>query len=159
MNVYLLRHGPALSRESWDGPDELRPLTSDGEDLVYDVASRIRRLGLALDVVLTSPYERALRTATVLCERLADETPLIQDPRLEPGRFDADALVTMAQPYEDAGAIMMVGHDPSMSTAISDLVGGGRFSLRKGGLARVDLDPASPETSTLVWFVPPRLLR
>lgn len=159
MNLYLLRHGPALPREVWDGPDELRPLTSEGEDLVFDVASRIRRLGLPLEVVLTSPYERALRTAKVLCERLGDDTLLVPDARLEPARFDADSLVAMVQPYADAVAVMMVGHDPSMSAVISELVGGGRYSLRKGGLARVVLDLSSPEESELSWLVPPRLLR
>lgn len=157
MNLYMLRHGPALSREEWSGPDDLRPLSADGIRAVADVAARIEALGIGTEVVLTSPYERALRTATMMCDALSDGPQPVPDRRLEPLAFNATALAEMLGPYIDATAVMLVGHEPSMSLVLSQIVGGGRFVLRKAGLARVKLDPGSLRRGELEWLAPPRL--
>ncbi|MDO8847195.1 MAG: histidine phosphatase family protein [Coriobacteriia bacterium] len=159
MNLYMLRHGPALSREEWSGPDDLRPLSADGMRAVADVAARIEALGIGTEVVLTSPYERALRTATMICDVLGDGLLPVPDRRLEPLAFNAPALAEMLEPYIDATAVMLVGHEPSMSVVLSQIVGGGQFVLRKAGLARVKLDPGSLRRGVLEWLAPPRLWR
>jgi phosphohistidine phosphatase len=159
MKLYFLRHGPALSRGEWDGADSDRPLSADGEAVVRSVARWIVEWQLGLDAILTSPYERALRTARIVEETLADGTPLVYEPGLEPGRFTLDSLWETASGRADSQSILLVGHEPSMSEVLSEVVGGGRYGFKKGGLARVDLYAVSPPAGELRWLVPPRLMR
>jgi phosphohistidine phosphatase len=66
MNLFFLRHGKAHPRSPQWRPDSKRPLTQEGENAMFDVARGIKALGLSFDVILTSPYVRALRTAEIL---------------------------------------------------------------------------------------------
>jgi len=116
-------------------------------------------LDLGLDAILSSPFERALRTAYIVRAHLGDAPALVEEPSLEPSSFSLDALGTMLAPYREASAVMLVGHEPSMTEVLESLLGGGRYALKKGGLVRVDLDPLEPSTAILKWFAPPRLLR
>lgn len=158
MRLYFLRHAPALSREEWGASDDLRPLSAKGEDVARAVAARIADLDLGLAAIITSPYERALRTAAEVADALKGEVPLVEDPRLEPESFSVRSLATLLAEYSDASAIMLVGHEPSMSDVLSAVVGGGRFTMKKGGLARVDLGLVSPPRGALAFLVPPKAL-
>src|SRR5262245_36346525 len=70
MNLYLLRHAKACDRSKKWTPDSKRPLTPEGEEKMYDVARGIKKLDLSFDVILASPYARALRTAQIAAEVL-----------------------------------------------------------------------------------------
>src|SRR5689334_12909717 len=61
--IYLIRHGLAEQRgDAW--PDDTkRPLTERGVTKVRKTARALRRAGLELDIVLTSPLVRARQTA------------------------------------------------------------------------------------------------
>lgn len=157
MRLYMFRHAPALSREEWSGADSERPLTHHGLDVAQRTAEKIVSLELDLGVVLTSPYERALRTALILRERLP-EVPVVEDDRLTPAQFTPDALTRILESRADTPNLMLVGHEPSMTNVLSQLLGGGRYRLRKGGLVRIDLDPADLESAVLKWFLAPRVL-
>lgn len=159
MRLYLLRHAPALSRREWTEPDAGRPLTENGEEVARSVARRIRQLDLGLEVIVTSPYERALRTAVIVHDELHNHpVRLIEDARLEPARFTLDALDELLRPFDDDASIMLVGHEPSMTEVISQVIEGGRLALKKGGLVRIDTDPGMRTSGTLKWLIPPSVL-
>lgn len=158
MRLYLLRHGTALLRADWSASDDLRPLSPAGKAVVEQVADRIAALDLGLDAILTSPHERALRTASIVHERLGTGPSLASDPNLEPRRFTAATLAETLERHASAGAVMIVGHEPSMTQVLGSIIGGGEFVLKKSGLVRVDIDSLRPVRGTLKWFVPPRLL-
>jgi phosphohistidine phosphatase SixA len=64
----------------------------------------------------------------------------------------------MLEEYKQANAIMLVGHEPDFSQTIGALTGG-RVVVKKGGLARVDLQPDSGALAgDLVWLIPPKVL-
>ena len=67
---------------------------------------------------------------------MSDE--LVEDERLAPG-FDSVRLAKIIDDYPNAESIMVVGHEPDMSAAVSKLIGGGRLQLKKGGLATVEV--------------------
>lgn len=159
MKLYLLRHAAAHARDDWAGPDSERPLSKEGLDTAADVAQTIVELDLGLGVILSSPFERAFRTASIVREHLTDAPPLVTEPGLEPSSFSLDALTTMLAPYRETSAVMLVGHEPSITTVLEALLGGGHYELKKGGLARVDLDPLELSGAVLKWFAPPRLLK
>ena len=69
IQLYLIRHGIAVDREDPNcPPDTERPLTSKGEKRSRAAARGLRALGVKPNLVLTSPWLRALQTAEVFCE-------------------------------------------------------------------------------------------
>lgn len=159
MRLYLLRHAPALSRREWSRPDAERPLTDNGEEVARSVARRIRELDLGLQAIVTSPYERALKTARIVHDELRDPSlRLIEDARLEPARFTLDELDELLRGFDEDASVMLVGHEPSMTEVISQVIEGGRLALKKGGLVRIDTDPGMRTSGTLKWLIPPSVL-
>jgi phosphohistidine phosphatase len=157
MELYFLRHGDAGSREEWSGSDAERPLTPGGAARMERIGAALSLLALPLELVLSSPLARARQTAEIAARRLALRDVLKVDRRLAPG-FGVDELSGILQDHRGLRALMLVGHEPDFSTVISACTGGGAVEVKKGGIARVDIEsPASPR-GTLVWLVPPRLL-
>jgi phosphohistidine phosphatase len=157
MRVYFLRHGQAAARGDWSGDDHDRPLTETGVELMRREAEAIKRLDLALDVIVTSPWLRAAQTAEIVAEHLDMRSRLLRDERLGPG-FDARKLEKILGENEMAAAVMLVGHEPDFSETVSELVGGGRIVVKKGALLRVDLPDHSVRRGQLVWLIPPPAL-
>jgi len=159
VRLYFFRHGPAMSRAEWNATDDQRPLTAHGSALARHVSNRLAEMDLPIDAILTSPYARALQTAQILDEVLGSTGLLAPEPRLEPARFTRSALHTMLAEHPDAAGLVLIGHEPSMTAVISELIGGGDIVLKKAGLARVDVGaPGAGETAALRWLLPPKLL-
>lgn len=89
----------------------------------------LERLGVHLDVCLTSPKVRALETARIVSERVGTEMRVEHGLSGEP--FDAHELTA------GLGDVLLVGHDPSFSLVLHDLTGA-QARMRKGGLAGID---------------------
>jgi phosphohistidine phosphatase len=154
MELLFLRHGVAEARETWTGDDRSRPLTPQGRKAMTRAAKRFAELGLAPDLIVTSPLVRARQTAEIVAAGLGLSDRLVEDDRLAPG-FDAARLAGVIEARGVTGAVMLVGHEPDFSETIAELIGGGRVVCKKGGLARVDVDP-SLRNGERVWLLPPR---
>lgn len=157
MIIYFLRHGLAEDREDWLADDGQRPLTEEGREKMALEAEALAGMKLGLDLIITSPLERALQTAQIVARRLDIEDKLIQDERMAPG-FDLQKLSEILATHPEAETLMLVGHEPDFSETISGLIGGGRVICKKGGLARVDRASQSPLIWELVWLMPPKVL-
>jgi phosphohistidine phosphatase len=156
VRLLFLRHGQAESRETWPGDDEGRPLTEEGRRAMAREAATIARLGVAPEVILSSPLVRAHETASIVAEGLGLADRLRDDERLASG-FDAAQLRAMLQENGGADTLMLVGHEPDFSLTIGELIGAAAVVCKKGGLARVDVDEATG-AAELVWLLPPKLL-
>lgn len=156
LKLYFLRHGAAVEADEWKGGDFDRPLTDDGRKRLAQEAKALRKLGLELDVIVTSPLVRAKQTAEIVADALKVRS-VVDDPRVGSG-FDLGSLEGIVRDHADASAIMLVGHEPTMSETIGGLVGSARLDLKKGGLACVELADPSSLHGTLLWLVPPKLL-
>lgn len=156
MKVYFLRHGIAAEPADWKGTDYDRPLTDDGRKRMGREAKAIRELDLDLDAIVTSPLARARATAEIVASALKI-TSIKEDQRVG-GDFDISSLAEILQDHADAGAVMLVGHEPSMSATIGRLVGEARVNLKKGGLACVELPDASTMVGELLALIPPKVL-
>ncbi len=157
MRLYFLRHGKAENRTDWSGADASRPLTTEGEEAMRREAKSLRAMDLALDVVVTSPFARARRTAEIVCDELGLSGRLVDDERLA-GGFDVRRLEQVAAAHAGAEAIMVVGHEPDFSATVAGLIGGGDIVFKKGGLARVDVTAPVAGGGRLVWLLTPPLL-
>jgi phosphohistidine phosphatase len=125
--IWILRHGDAEAGEG--KPDAERDLTEKGEQQSVNAGSALKKLGVELDVCLTSPKVRAKRTADLACEVLG--VPVEIDERLKGGDFDPLELAA------GRGEVMLVGHEPDCSQAVA-LVTGSRVKMKKGGIAAID---------------------
>ena len=157
MICYFLRHGPAGDRETWKGSDSQRPLTRDGRKRIAREARTMADLRLELARVITSPLARARQTAQIVADELDLKDALVEDPRIDLG-FSADRLASVLRDYQDANAIMLVGHEPSMSGVIAEVVGGANLDFKKGALACVEIGSLAPPRGRLIWLATPKLL-
>ncbi|MGH7661213.1 MAG: SixA phosphatase family protein [Vulcanimicrobiaceae bacterium] len=155
MRLYFLRHGLAGDREDWHGDDNERPLTPEGVAKMEREAKTIAKLGLELDAIVTSPLARAVQTARIVADELDLRDILVEDENLGLD-FDLARLRNVVEKHRAAEALMLVGHEPSMSRTIGQ-IGGGRIELKKGALACIDLDPNSMR-GELLSLVPPKIL-
>ncbi|MDQ6775923.1 MAG: histidine phosphatase family protein [Actinomycetota bacterium] len=123
--LWLLRHADAAS----GSPDSERLLTERGVRQAQAAGRALERLGVPIDVCLTSPKLRALETARLAVERIGVEVRA--EPRLAGEPFDAHDLTA------GLGNVLLVGHDPSFSLTLHDLTGT-QARMRKGGLAGIE---------------------
>lgn len=65
MEVYLVRHGIAAQRGTYD-EDEQRPLIAKGRAKTIKVAQSLLKTGLEFDLILSSPLVRAYQTSEIL---------------------------------------------------------------------------------------------
>src|SRR5437764_8538338 len=138
MNLYLVRHAIAFDHDPATWPDDReRPLTPQGEKKFRRAARGLQSLVPSVDVVLSSPVVRAWRTAELLQKKARWPEPRRFEP-LEPGRPPSD-VVDGLQPHASAGAVALVGHEPSLHELASYLLAGDpgtiRLAMKKGGVA------------------------
>jgi phosphohistidine phosphatase len=157
MKLYFLRHGLAGDRSTWSGTDRERPLTPEGIDLIQREAVSIDRLKLEIDLIITSPLTRAVQTAEIVARQLKLIDRLIQDERVASG-LNIDVLAQLLSVHPPAMNAMLVGHEPTFSQTISQLIGGGEIILKKGGLARIDVPDPKTLKGELIWLLPSKVL-
>ena len=157
LRLYFLRHGKAWSRADWHEDDDLRPLTDAGEALVRAEGRAMKAMGLAPEVIVTSPLARARRTAEIIAEEMGLTERLIDDRRLAQG-FDARRLAEIVAREAPAASLMVVGHEPDFSATVAELTGGGRVDFKKGSLARVDVRGSQLDDGILAWLLTPALM-
>lgn len=152
--LYLFRHGAAGLPSAWNGDDATRPLTTKGRKQVRRVAKALARMDIDPDLVLTSPYTRARQTAAIARKVLGIETQPIAEAGLQPGAT-RETLTAILLAHVDARSVMVVGHEPDLSSWIAEYCGGGRVQLDKAGIAELHLDRSDMCTGVLVWLAQP----
>jgi phosphohistidine phosphatase len=158
--LYLVRHGLAEERsETW--PDDgKRPLTADGMAKMRKAARGLARLGVGIDLVLTSPLVRARQTAEILAAEFEPRPPLVNvDSLATDGSYAA--LVADLEKNSRRARIALVGHEPGIGELAARLIGS-RHSIefKKGAICRIDVDDIPPSgPGDLRFLLPPRILR
>ncbi|MCS7006277.1 MAG: phosphohistidine phosphatase SixA [Thermoleophilia bacterium] len=158
MELYLVRHAIAEPRGGTD--DALRDLTEEGSARLRAAAAGLQRLDVEVEAVLSSPYRRAWRTATILREEIGWPAPERLDA-LAATASPADCLEALGARSERS--LALVGHEPHLSGLASLLLAGDersvRLDLRKAGVLCLDLARPDPGSATLRWLATPRMLR
>jgi phosphohistidine phosphatase len=163
MDMYLLRHAIAVARgtEGYDN-DADRPLTTKGEKKMYRIAEGMNSLGLTFDLLLSSPILRARRTAGIVAEVFGLKKKLRFSDNLGTGGDEEDLIRELIGEYGACKALLLVGHEPDMSTLISVLVTGTpecAVTMKKGGLCKLTTDALHyGRCASLEWLMTPRQL-
>ena len=162
MELYLVRHGIAIEREDPKCPAEAeRYLTEEGIKKTREVAKGVASLVDKPDLFLSSPYVRAMQTAELFATALKYPKAKIRKTNLLLPGSDVSALFRELAKEKDAGAIFCFGHAPHLDEAIAAVLGskGDATSLKKAGVACLELRRVSPPSGTLVWLGTPKMLK
>lgn len=161
MKLHLFRHGIAIDREDPACPPEQdRFLTTKGVAKTEAAAHGLRVLGLKPNIILTSPLLRAVQTAEIACEALGYPVKKLRH---------VDLLRSDGKPAElfdvlselKADEVMCVGHAPNLDLVIAFAIGSHTAvtSLKKAGLASLEIESFSPPSGTIVGVYTARTLR
>jgi phosphohistidine phosphatase len=162
MMLYILRH--ATAEDLHPGSDDgARRLTERSREKMKSAASGFKTLDLRLDAILTSPLPRASETAELVANAY-NNTPAPQVlPELGAGAAPSE-VVSALRPFAKLDSVMIVGHEPQLSSLASLLLTGSpagvHLLLRKGGCIALEL-PARFERggAELQWMLTHRQLR
>jgi phosphohistidine phosphatase len=158
--IYLIRHGLAEERgDAW--PDDAkRPLTPQGMSRLRRAGRALARLGVPVDVVLTSPLVRTRQTAELLAAPFAPRPPIVNADALAPGGTPAAVAAEIAR-HPRRRNIFIVGHEPSLGELAQWLLGTRNpVEFKKGGICRIDCqDGPHRGAGALRWMLTPKILR
>lgn len=163
MDLYALRHAIAVDRgtEEYVQDDSRRPLTRKGIRRMRRAARGVRRLGLTVDLILSSPYLRARETAEIVATALDDTTLELFQP-LAAEIPPEQALRQIARRAEGLKSLLLVGHEPQLSAMASLLIAGNpdlALELKKGGMFKIEAEQLQAGTGVLEWWLTSRHLR
>ena len=158
-DLSIVRHGIAEDHNPADPSDHGRRLTELGKTRVIAAAHGMRTLGIAPDVIWTSPHLRALETANAIAAVLRPGGGLQIRESLS---FRSGSSTIRAELSEGPGSVMVVGHEPILSDLASELCAHGRLRvhLKKCSLLQLSLyDLPNGHAGELLSYLPPRTLR
>ena len=155
IRLHLLRHADAGDPGAWTGPDATRPLSPKGRRQAERLGAHLVAVEFATDVILSSSRLRARETAEIVGDLLG------QAVRIEDGLasgFGLEELDAMLAAAGRPARPVLVGHDPDFSE-VASIMAGAEIALKKGALARIDVDGALVAgAGRLRWLLPPDLV-
>lgn len=164
MYLYLVRHAVAYSRDAERWPDDSkRPLTPEGEEGFRGAARGLGRIVPDVEALLSSPYERAWRTAEILAEQAGWPAPE-EFPALEPDIPPEKVVLALLETYAGKQSIAVVGHRPCLHELAVYLLtgdpGSADMKIKKGGIVCIEFDEAlKAGEGKLRWLFTPKVLR
>src|SRR4051812_33311279 len=113
MYLYLVRHAVAYKRDWERWPDDSkRPLTPEGEEEFVGAARGLASVVPEVDVLLSSPYERAWRTAEILTQHAGWPAPKESPPRER--EAPPEKAILALKIYADSQSVPLVAHRPGL---------------------------------------------
>lgn len=162
MQLYIVRHGIAIDREDPKSPpDPDRYLTEEGIKKSKQVAEGVASLGIEPDLLISSPYVRAMQTAEIFATALEYPKQKIRaTDLLKPGAEPSLFFKELAKD-KDSATVFCFGHAPHLDDLVAAGLGSKHHvtALKKSGIAALELTRFSPPTCQLLWLVTPKLLR
>jgi phosphohistidine phosphatase len=158
-DIFILRHGDAEPRGSV--PEADRPLTPKGKSDVERVVTLAFEKTSTPELILTSPYRRAVETAEIARGLLPGKPRLLETPSLLP-QAQAEETWKELRSFAKTKQILLAGHEPHLSHLIAYLLGTPSLTLdlKKGALVRISLESMTPEPhGELKWILTPALAR
>lgn len=168
MDLFILRHGEAGKRLPSGNSDFDRPLTITGKREVTDITKSLKDFGVKFNFIITSPLKRAHQTASLVAMAFNSENKIEKWDELKPDGNRRDLYRKLSQRFKQDSSILIVGHEPYLSSLISEVMfegdrmstAGGRIVLKKAGLAKVRITPSHQTIQgELRWLLTPKHLK
>jgi phosphohistidine phosphatase len=151
--LWLLRHGKSDRDISIDDFD--RPLKKRGKRAAERIGDWMKQHNLIPDLVISSPAQRAIATAKVVCKAVGLSGKSIrQDKRIYAQGFEILKNVLAECPVKSS-RVLIVGHNPELEELLINLAGENNMPdidklLPTAALARLAMpdDWANPEAGS-----------
>ena len=157
MIVYFLRHASAGQHKLSPKQDEKRPIDKVGEQQSRDVGRALAALGVEVDAVISSPLTRALQTAELVGKEFGHGDKIVISDAMRP-EASYDQFHDLLTQYAKSKAIMVVGHNPSITAFLLHLLTGSEkrqcIDFKKGAVAKVTVEKGNSELS---WMLTPKM--
>jgi phosphohistidine phosphatase len=158
MIVYFMRHASAGQRVANPARDGKRPLDDEGIAQSAQMGRALAGLDVNVDVVISSPLKRATQTACLVANEMGFDGRLQCSPALLPNA-QIKAFRDLLHRNANLEAVLVVGHNPSLSKFLSLLISEGAsessVDLKKCAVARADL---SGGMGVLKWVLTPTMV-
>ncbi len=160
--LLFLRHGKSDWEAAWTHDHE-RPLKKRGRKDAERMGRFITAAGLAPDRILTSTAVRARQTLEIAQKAGEWGAPVRETSAL----YMADVqtvLNEVRREPDDAEVLLLVGHEPTWSTAVSRLIDGGDLRYPTAAVAAVSFEAdrwreVAFGDGELAWFLPPKVIK
>ncbi|MGN6103923.1 MAG: SixA phosphatase family protein [Kofleriaceae bacterium] len=119
MRIFLVRHGDAVPEED-AGSDRDRWLSPRGREAARILGRLLREQRLEPDAILSSPLPRAVQTAELLASSLDYFAAITTRRCFEPS---AQPRIAAGELAAAGGTVLVIGHEPSISSLGAYLVG------------------------------------
>jgi phosphohistidine phosphatase len=140
MKLYLMQH--ALAQPADKDPE--RHLSPAGIVQAKSAGRGIKRLGLGIDLIITSSKRRAHQTAALIAEAIRfPYSDIMSSEAILPDR-DPKMLLDLIEKETPESRILVVGHQPHLANLASALMQGGILLIENAGLTGFDLAGAPP---------------
>jgi phosphohistidine phosphatase len=155
-----MRHAKSDWKARFDHDHE-RPLNATGTESAMVMGKILARASEVPESVITSSAVRARTTVELAAEEGGWACPIRATDELYNTRLETVMDEVFAE-SDMTTRLMIVGHEPTWSTLLSELVGGGHHPFATGAVVRIDL-PADTWSSVhlgtgeLRWLLTPRL--
>jgi phosphohistidine phosphatase len=162
MQLYIVRHGIAIDREDPKcPPDPERFLTEEGMEKTRQVAKGLAEIAAGPDLMISSPYVRAMQTAEIFAKALEyPKDKIRKSDFLLPGAESLQLFRELSKD-KDNSVVFVFGHAPHLDDLVAAALGSKHqiTSLKKAGVALVELKRLVPPSGELVWLSTPKLLK
>jgi phosphohistidine phosphatase len=159
MIVYFLRHASAGHHLATPAQDEKRPLDEQGIQQCTQMGRALAAMDVRVDAAFSSPLKRATQTASLVANEIGFDGKLQRTPALRPNA-QMEAFRDLLSRNANLEAVIVVGHNPSLSQFLSLLISEGAsegsVELKKCAVARVDL---SGGVGILKWVLTPKIVQ
>lgn len=118
--LYLIRH----AKSSWENTalsDFERPLNDRGQRDAPMMGQRLKARNVKPDLILSSPAERALKTATIIAGSIAYPAAKIKTDKNLYHAEDAELLRIIQQSDEANQCVWVFGHNPGLTDFVNQL--------------------------------------
>jgi phosphohistidine phosphatase len=138
--LLLIRHGKAAPKDTGLSDFE-RVLTKEGAEDCALVGTELSGKNLSVDLMLSSPADRALETAHLFASSLNYPAHNI---RITDALYSSDSIVPMLAELKhlpvDARTVALFGHNPSFDELAAHFIPGFSQSIPKGAAVAISLD-------------------
>jgi phosphohistidine phosphatase len=144
MLVHILRHAEAIEAHE-ELRDEWRYLTDKGMKSVEGVAKRMIKQDLKPALIISSPRVRAIQTAQIMADACGRTTRVEISGLLQP-HGDVFELIQFLRQRTEFKQVMLVGHEPQLSTLTAALLHHeGARPFKKGSCVVLDFSLKKPD--------------
>ena len=158
MEIYLMQHGPAMPKEQ-DPEEGLNP---EGEARIRASGQALKKMGVAFDVILSSPKKRSRQTAAIVAEAVGFPAEKIVETKKVKAMTPPEETVQALSELLGAERVLIAGHLPSVAEVASFLLTEGSRAIvqfEMGGCCLIDVEQLPTHSGRLRWYLTPAQLK